>query len=65
MAKPVIITQLKLALKFFTAIVRDYYEEDIRLFKSISLDLTNMQSSKENNLLIQWNGTPRKKIKYV
>ena len=46
MAKPDIATKANLALKLFTALGRDDYEEAIHMFKSASLDPTDMQSSK-------------------
>ena len=46
MAKPAIANEANLLLKFFTALGRYDYEESLRLFRSDSLDPTDMQSSK-------------------
>ena len=46
MAKRAITFEVNLALNFFIALGRDDDKEDLFLFKSASLDPTDMQSSK-------------------
>ena len=51
MAKRAIATKVNLKFKFFTALVRDYDEEALHMFKSAYLDPTGIQISKPKSFV--------------